>query len=423
MAVARNPSGLARLPVRVYAAIGVDGLAPVEGLGLDPGIERVASPRHASVLLVAGHIPEPDRPALRRLHDQLPHPRASLYWGAPPAPLEATVQVHASDAAAPALQALQRDLLEGRQTSSGPLLPDTPPAPWRGRGDHGQGGEGMMGGRPYGRPMAMTDEDRRDGLALDACTVDIGPFAPMLPPGLSLQLTLQGDVIQEVRVNSRPYLETDALASWPATGSEPVALATLERRRAGHHLRCIGRLLSVRGLEPLAARAFRAAQQLHQGGTPDLAAFKRRLWWSGLHLAITPGLGVIDSRLLSALPGPVRRAAGEPEDRRAVSDLYRRVGFRPVIQHGGDVRARLAQWLAEAGQSLDLAAALGSHTHDRAGHDIEPPWGAAGPDTTAPVSSKFINTLLGGREWSEAITILASFDHPTLHRILTEPNA
>ena len=43
--------------------------------------------------------------------------------------------------------------------------PTTPPNAWRGVGDHGQGGEGMMGGMPYGRPMAMTAEDIRDGLA------------------------------------------------------------------------------------------------------------------------------------------------------------------------------------------------------------------------------------------------------------------
>src|SRR3546814_14187708 len=62
----------------------------------------------------------------------------------------------------------------------------------------------MMGGKPYGRPMAMTEDDRRDGLALDAYTATFGPFLPVFPPGLQLSLTLQGDVVQSAEVLRPP---------------------------------------------------------------------------------------------------------------------------------------------------------------------------------------------------------------------------
>src|SRR3546814_14512508 len=62
----------------------------------------------------------------------------------------------------------------------------------------------MMGGKPYGRPMAMTEDDRRDGLALDAYSATFGPFLPVFPPGLQLSLTLQGDVVQSAEVLRPP---------------------------------------------------------------------------------------------------------------------------------------------------------------------------------------------------------------------------
>src|SRR3546814_4254050 len=97
----------------------------------------------------------------------------------------------------------------------------------------------MMGGKPYGRPMAMTEDDRRDGLALDAYTATFGPFLPVFPPGLQLSLTLQGDVVQSAEVLRPPVHQ--------AAGDAP--------------LRRIARLLRLLGLPALAQRLLCAARR------------------------------------------------------------------------------------------------------------------------------------------------------------------
>lgn len=180
--------------VPIYPCIGPGMLAPVEQLFLSPGMRRASTPREAAVLLVAGAIPDAAQAALDRLHDQLPHPRASFRWDGQANP-------------SAELTALWRDVLDGRP-SEDDRLADESPNEWRGKGDHGQGGEGMMGGVPYGRPMAMTADDIRDGLALDAYTARIGPFAPMLLPGLVLEVTLQGNVIVSAKVCAPPFEQT-----------------------------------------------------------------------------------------------------------------------------------------------------------------------------------------------------------------------
>ncbi|WP_313136080.1 hypothetical protein [Paracoccus jeotgali] len=181
----------AQAAVPVYPCIGPGMLAPVERLFLSPYLRRAATPRAAAILLVAGQIPPRAQAALDRVHDQLPQPRASLTWDG------------AGDPTAE-LRRLWRELLAGRGDQPD-QLPDTPPNEWRGKGDHGQGGKGMMGGVPYGRPMAMTAKDLRDGLELDAYTARFGPFAPMLPPGLEVEITLQGDVITKLTPCAPPF--------------------------------------------------------------------------------------------------------------------------------------------------------------------------------------------------------------------------
>lgn len=122
----------------------------------------------------------------------------------------------------------------------------------------------MMGGTPYGRPMAMTDEDVRDGLALDRLRFTVGPFFPHFPPGLVLELGLQGDVIQEARVTSTPYPQPKP-----------------------SRLRSLHRVLHAAGAHALAERALRLAG----AGSPDdreIDRLQRRLRWTGYGTWLCP---------------------------------------------------------------------------------------------------------------------------------------
>ncbi|MDT0684084.1 MULTISPECIES: hypothetical protein [Roseobacteraceae] len=195
MAMTRLARWAARSPAPVFAAIGPGRQAETERLLARPGLRRAATPRDAAILLVAGDLPGDTAEALSHVHDQLPHPRATLRW-----------QADAPDAIAARIETAWRDICAGERDEDD-HLPDEPPNAWKGIGPHGQGGKGMMGGTPYGRPMAMTGTDIRDGLRLDRYTARFGPFLPMLPPGLVLQVTLQGDVICDLDVQAPPLAQ------------------------------------------------------------------------------------------------------------------------------------------------------------------------------------------------------------------------
>lgn len=258
-------------PVPVFAAVGALGLGRAEHLTLDSGVRLVSSPRHAAVLLVTGDIGDKALVDLRRIHDQLAHPRATVWWSAdPPADWEDPITIPERDGAAVVLSSVWRALLSGKRRSETDCLPDAPPNPWRGVGPHGQGGKGMMGGMPYGRPMAMTGDDIRDGLTLDAYSASFGPFLPTLPPGLVLNVTLQGDVIQRAEVERAPYGQ-DMLARTP--------------------LVAIARILRLLELPALAERFVRAATGEAEGRSADIVALRRAFLRFGAGRAIPPDLG------------------------------------------------------------------------------------------------------------------------------------
>src|SRR3546814_17035378 len=79
------------------------------------------------------------------------------------------------------------ELIIGGRPSEPAALTDVEPAVWRGVGPYGQGGTGMTGGVPYGRPLPGWAEDR-DGLKLDQLQLRLGPAYPGLPPGLVLEI-------------------------------------------------------------------------------------------------------------------------------------------------------------------------------------------------------------------------------------------
>lgn len=146
----------------------------------------------------------------------------------------------------------------------------------------------MMGGTPYGRPMAMTMADVRDGLELDAFTMIVGPFLPMLPPGLQLELTLQGDLVQSAKVLRPPYYEDTT------HGCD-------QQRAVG--LRRAARLLELLELAAMARRCRRIADTRQWEMLPSL---RRMVALSGALAAIPRGLGTylgsdVRERMMRAL--------------------------------------------------------------------------------------------------------------------------
>jgi hypothetical protein len=271
----------------VVARGGGAGLRPVE-LAADPRVRLVDSPRHATVLVAAGRFPDELGAALDRLHDQLPAPRAVVWWTAaaggrpPPSLVHAEVVEGGAAAVVAAVRALHEGVvLDG--TSTPDVAPDRPPNPYEGRGDHGQGGEGMMGGVPFGRPMAMTGDDR-DGLALDQLSVSWGPYLVGMPTGVGVQVVLQGDVVQHAEVHLLDQ----------GSGPDLDDLVALEAdvRRARHDLRWLAEGLHLAGLSALSARAAACSLRPDDAARRRLVRAVRR---SGL-LRTWSGVAVLDGR-------------------------------------------------------------------------------------------------------------------------------
>ncbi|MEO8311544.1 MAG: hypothetical protein ABI520_10255 [Caldimonas sp.] len=131
-----------------------------------------------------------------------------------------------------------------------------------------------MGGVPYGRPMAMTDADGRDGLQLDQTTVQIGPYLQTWPCGLVLELVLQGDVVQRARVVRPPY--------GPTKGAPD---------GVSNRLRGAARLLKLLQLDGLTERCRRAAAAHERHEAVDIAALRAAVRRSGAFAALPPRLG------------------------------------------------------------------------------------------------------------------------------------
>lgn len=297
-------------PIPVHVAVGHGGDRVLVTLRADDRVEVVATPRHASVLVVAGHVPTAALAALHVTHDTVPAPRASVVVGPDAAHVElgaglSVPRVELVDA----LVTAHRDVLAGRRDDPA-IGPADNPVDWQGVGPHGQGGEGMMGGVPWGRPMAMPPVDGRDGLALDRLGLRLGPFLGGLPPLLVLRVGLQGDVLEDVAIDplapdDEPY--TTDLAE-PGDGADASLVALAE-------------LLALVGLRGLARRTARLATA--SPAPADIATLRRRLDRRfGLRLA-TDGVGRLD------LPG----LAGD------VTDRWRRWLERAAAAVEGDLLA------------------------------------------------------------------------------------
>ncbi|MCQ4320807.1 hypothetical protein [Stutzerimonas stutzeri] len=397
-------------PAPVFVVSGMAGAGARNALLLDPRIDVVDSPRHATILLVAGGVPADQHQALRRLHAQLPRPAATLWYRSDPlTELDHARRIDRLDDLPAEAIRLHRALIDGSTPGDPDLLPDQPPHPWQGKGMHGQGGEGMMGGVPYGRPMAMAMmQDLRDGLQLDSLSFTLGPFYPALPPGLQLKLTLQGNLLQKAMIESSAYPVHLSPLFFEAL-KRPVPIAALEIERARYHLHRLAHLMRLAGLSSLAQRTLLDAVRLQPGARlPDL---HRRVTRSGLLHSIDAGLGQLDLQQARMLGGVAWRAAGMPSDARSEDPSYVRIGFKPLTREGSDIRARLCQLVAEITQALALAAAA-----DQAGlqtgntERVETPRGELTAEQRPADASHLLMGLLPGLEWSQALLLIASLD-------------
>lgn len=397
----------ARATPPVFVVAGDGGYARARKLRLDPRLRAVASPRHATILLVIGRIPPALEAEATAVHDQLPAPRAVVVWSdvAPTVPdWNAMPRVADHDDPVPTVTAVHRDVVRGSRRSTDILGPTINPRPWQGVGPHGQGGEGMMGGHPYGRAMAMTGEDVRDGLQLDRLCVPLGPFLPFMPPGLRLEAVLQGDVFVDLTVRRVPCTRPDRPPVFERAATEAVAIAELEQARAVHLVEVTSQLLLLHGLGALAVRL---ARTVHRGDPDQLERLVRRLGRLGLLRGATRGIGPVAADLVGN-SGPNARAAGCRDDARSRDPAYRELDFTPIVanEHSGDAWNRCRQRLAEAVQALTMARRAQT-TMREPGPELETPRGRldARVDWT-----RVLPELAIGRSFDAFMTTLVSLD-------------
>ena len=406
MGVVRRLAAAAPVPVFVLQGSDAGPAGDAELLRCDPRLELVDSPRHATVLLVAGALPPELHDPAALVHDALPHPRGTVRWGDADdgwgTPSELPPTASGDDVAAAVLE-VHRGLIDGTRSSEPPLTSSTNREPWRGVGPFGHGGSGMTGGVPHGRPLPDRGDDLRDGLKLDVLTVPVGPFYAPFPVGLMLDVVLQGDLVQEVHVHGNPFV---AGPSSPAdvfarAASERVPVAALEHARVFHHLRAIARTLRLLGLHALAARMVQHAD----GPSEELLAAGPRLVRLLGRTSVERALPPTGTLAATAWDGHgfAARAAGSPMDARSADPSYDGLGFTPVCAGGGDVRARWRQRLAEIEQSIALVAAAGARLHEP-GSVVENP--ASVTAELLPV----LPDLLVGLEWGDAVAVVDSLD-------------
>ncbi len=402
-------------PIPVFAVAGSGMRAAVQDLRLDPGVCLVDTPRAAAILLIAGPTADADAGALVRLHDALPHPRATIAWQRDdpfdrregPAAVVVT-----EDDPLPALRTTSRDLLLGRRASEPAILPDIDAVAWRDVGPYGQGGTGMTGGTPYGRPMAELGIDR-DGLRLDVLPVTLGPFFPRLPAGLVLDVKLAGDVLTEVAVAMSGSIPTTGGATSPFISalSGPVSIAELELARARDHLRWLSDALIAQGMLALGRRALRLAHEVKGGDGSRVRALAGHVRRSGVHRWSLPrGTQLADAQMTGLGMGPVARAAGLAEDVRLEDESYRALGFAPYVTDAGGPSGWWQIRLEEAARSLDLAGRAAGRATTIVGR-VESPRGRLAPgDSPTQRALELIPDLLIGLEWGDAIATLVGLD-------------
>lgn len=414
-------SVLARLAAKstppVFIAAGTGAAEAVAHLEASGEILRVESPAAATVLLVVGGIPPALESSVAAVHDGMPHPRGTVHLplgfdqGSLSTSLHASIAGSPEDASA-VIRDVFAELMDGRRASDPALLPDSDPNPWRGVGPYGQGGSGMTGGTPYGRPLAELGSDR-DGLRLDVLPLRIGPLFPPLGAGVTLETTMAGDVVVEALLADSPFAQLRGAGQqtvFQRALNVQVPIAEVEIARARDHLRWLASSLVVMGLSALAMRTLRLAAE----PVPDarrVEALGRRL--RALRIPALPwaGRGPLAADAVRDLAlGPVSRASGEPDDARTEEPAYRSLGFEPLIGTAGDAAERWTLRLREAAASLDLAQRAGAAEAWGSGVAESPRGRLTLTDAPFNRVQALVPRLLEGLEWGNAVVTLVSLD-------------
>ncbi len=398
--------------VPVFAVVGGGHRSALHRLRLAEGIRIVATPRHGAVLLVAGAFPGAARQSISQVHDQMAGPRVTVGWGHPEptvVPVQASTAGDVAEIAALIRQQFH-DVVTGLLSPERPLLPDIDPVEWRGVGPYGHGGAGMTGGTPFGRPLALRAADR-DGLQLDSLPIIVGPWFPAFPPGLALRVSLQGDVAQEVEVASADLVSAGPAGVFDRALHEPMPIRDLEMARARHHLEWMADTLRIAGVDRLARVAGQVAASVgpgEVGPVQKLMAASRR---SLLGPMTFRGVGVLPGEIELAGLGPIARAAGNSDDRRASEQGYSDLGFRAATRDTGDAWARFEQRATEAEQAVDLAGRAGN-ARAFGGGEVEGPDGLRRSVGPGPADSllSMLPAVLAGMEWGDLVTTVQSLD-------------
>jgi hypothetical protein len=354
------------------------------------GWVRALGPADADVLAVVGPAGPRWTSFADQLWDQVPHPRARVQVGTAAeagTALEHAVCLLADGGEAPPVGE-EKSARRGRDGAGHAEHGSSDEQP-QGHEHHGGGGMDM----PGGVPMADRGPDR-DGLVLDQLHVPLGPVLADWPAGLVLHSTLQGDVVQEARVEV--IREHDDVADFwnepwrRAASGEAVTVGEAARRRAAAHLDSLARLLAVAGWADAALGARQFRDDLLGGAraadlAPRTGRLARRLRRSRTLRWLTGGLGVLSVGAAEAagVTGPALTAS----------------------RAGGDVRARWQVWLDEVDRSLseidDTAPLVAVDTGPRGRRDAR-----GGSAALLEVLPELVN----GAELAGARLIVASVD-------------
>lgn len=398
----------------VFPVVASGSVGKANALQMLPGVRFVATPRAANVLLIAGALDDGLVVPALVAHDALASPRATLWWRLDAD--AALVKANFPDAVViddpdpvPALRRVHEELVMGVRQGEANLLPDVEPTSWRGVGPYGQGGKGMTGGFPYGRTLAERADDR-DGLKLDRLSLRVGPLFAPFPVGLTLDVTLQGDVIQQAVVENLAAPSPSDASVFDQALYRPVAIRDLELERARSHLRWVSAAVALAGTRSLAARILRLARALVPGEPDPVRDLERSLKRRGFLTWHTRSVGMLEVGVLHGVTGPVARASGVAADARLDDDAYRGLGFEVVTQTAGDAAARWVQRLREAAQALDMAGRAGEARAGGTG-TIESPRGTlTRHKKPSRTTAALIPSLVEGMEWGDAVTTIVSLD-------------